>query len=222
MLEALAAVVGEPAPPDVARLADQPERLQALQEAVWRYREQSWTYGHAALAASADLELDPPLTQLGAEWLCRALLPAVQQRFTQDAVRLRVELAVQYEHAAARAFQQFERSCLPLEIETVVTGRAAVSEGEVVDLPNLVTRQVRSQSGNPALLMAGLTALTHLRDLFGLAAPKHVVVEQDQEGTRRLVQEKLEKLAGEVERRLGLPHSLAPGDVLAEAVTEGD
>ena len=59
------------------------------------------------------------------------------------------------------------------ETTTVTGGRATVSrEGDLVPLPDQIVQQRREQTGNAALLGKAMEALSAIRAIWGLDAPK--------------------------------------------------
>lgn len=108
------------------------------------------------------------------------------KEFTESAARIKARQTAQLEHIHEEALEQWERSCLDAEITRTVTKRVeskpkgrrdddAEEDEEVTSTEEFLvekTTEIRGQSGNAALLAQAREALSDIRDIWGLNAPK--------------------------------------------------
>ncbi len=133
--------------------------------AAWELRQQGWSSGRIA-------------SELGvARSTVWKMLARVDRRalaqFEDQVMRQKVEQTEQLQQIVDEALQAWERSKQDVEMGTTTTGRAHVSRGgNVVDLPDLAVTQRRPQNGNPAFLAQALRALSGMREIWGLNAPR--------------------------------------------------
>ena len=108
--------------------------------------------------------------------VCR-MLRQVNERlgaeFREQLEAMRAEQTEQHMAIAEQALAAWQRSLEAAETTTVTGGRTAVGrEGDLVPLPDQVVQQRREQTGNAALLGRALEALSAIRAIWGLEAPK--------------------------------------------------
>lgn len=161
---------------------------------IWEYVRRGWTYSAVSKVIQEVHRL--PCTPSRVKTVAHQVAQELHERFLDHAQEERMLQAVVLQEKAMRAFIEFERSCQDVEMEQVVGGRAHVTrDGDLVELPDQVTRTRKGQTGNPALLMAGLQALSDVRRLLGYNAPEELAVGPREDGAGAGLETKLNTLA---------------------------
>ena len=123
----------------------------------------------------------------------------LHKEFAARAEEIKGRQTAQLEAVYAEAMAQWERSCEDAEQVTTVAGLAKATEHGYVDLPDRVTRVVRGQSGNPALLEKAMAALAAIRLIWGLDAPQKQEISGPAGGPVRISEVVVELPRGESE-----------------------
>lgn len=141
---------------------------------AWELRQRFWTEqriaDHLGIERSTVSKMLDRVERRLAEELAQAALP-IKSRQT-----------AQLEHIASEAYEAWERSKEPAELERVVTAETSVVGGALGDdgpvevtLPAVETRttnESKGQTGDPAHLNTAMKALADIREIWGLDAPK--------------------------------------------------